>query len=134
LIFNATFGLGYLVTNHVLQRLQTPEGRVALVADQVGASEELKRRCQAIERQRMAARKALFDAHSEGLDAFYAEAIREHPDRAKLEAMIDDGMTLHRKMLQIDLEHFLAMAALLDPEQRRYLAEIIRQNDLFPGD
>ncbi len=46
--------------------------------------------------------------------------------------MIDEGMTLHRRMLQIDLEHLLEIAALLDPEQRRYLAEIIRQEDLFP--
>ncbi len=133
LIFNVTFGLGYLVTNHVLARLQTPEGRVALVADQIGASEELKRRCQAIERQRVAARQALFDAHGDGLDAFYAEAIADEPDSAALERMIDEGMVLHRQMLQIDLEHFLQMAALMTPEQRRHLAAIIRRENLFPG-
>ncbi len=38
LVFNLAFAIAYLYTNDVLERLQSPEGRVALVADHLGVS------------------------------------------------------------------------------------------------
>ena len=131
LAFNVCFVGGYLYVRDIVRQLGTPEGRVELVGRRIGVDAELRRVCAAIERERIDARRRILEAEKTGIDAFYAEAVKDEPDMDRLRAMVDAGMDLHHRMLRNDLEHLMRIVAKLDPKQRKTMAAIIQKEDLF---
>jgi len=131
LAFNLAFVVGYVYVRDVVRQLGTAEGRVELVGRRIGVEPELRKECAAIERERIATRKAILDAEKPGIDAFFAEAVKDEPDMDKLRAMVDAGIDLHHRMLRNDLEHLMRIVVKLNPEQRRIMAAIIQKEDLF---
>lgn len=131
LAFNLCFVGGYLYVRDIVRQLGTPEGRVELVGRRIGADPELRRVCAAIERERVDARKRILDEEKKGIDTFFAEAVKDEPDMERLRAMVDAGMELHHRLLLNDLEHLMRIVSKLDPKQRRTMAAIIQQEDLF---
>lgn len=131
LVFNAGFVVGYVYVRNLVAALRTPEGRIDLVGRRIGVDERTRALCVGIERDRLAERRRILASERAGLDAFYAETVRDDPDMERLRAMVDAGMDLHRRLLRNDLEHFMRIAAHLTPEQRRIMARIVRDEDLF---
>lgn len=131
LSFNVFFIAGYLYVRRTVNLMKTPEGRVALVAEMLDLDDEQTEACMRIEARRTAALEKIGQPHGEELEVFWNEMTAENPDRGKIQDMLERSWEVQKVIQSVQIDHLIEHFAIMNPEQRRRCAAMIRERNIF---
>ena len=129
LAFNVCFALGAWKARDALRKARTPQGRAELLVEELGMNAEQRATFDAM-RARLRARLALLDRKhglKEGLDRFWAEIVREHPDRELIDSLAARGAAFRDDFEPLKIDFLVGLFGILDPDQRAELVDLSKQ-------
>ena len=131
LCFNVCFIIGYARTRSVLKQLQTDEGRIHLIARQLNLSEEQEKQFVRL-RAGLQQEKDRYQKENAGeIDAFWAEMSQDNPDMEKIKTLLHASAKKREALRLVTIEYMREAFPLLTPEQRKALANMIRERSFF---
>jgi Spy/CpxP family protein refolding chaperone len=131
LCFNAFFVAGYLSARRIPELLATPEGRARLICDRLGLDEKQRAEYVRLDSVRSARLEEIRKPYAKEYDAFWAEVLKDNPDRARVMEMQGQAAVLRGRISKARAEFLLDMMALLTADQRAHYRRMARGRSIF---
>jgi len=131
LCFNIFFIVGYTRTRATLKKLRTPEGRMELMAKRLGMTAEQKSEIASMAEDLKKEGERMKKLHSEPIDIFWEEMLREKPDPEKIRLLLDRTASVQREARALKVDYLVKVLRKLTPDQRKEYVEMIRKKNLL---
>jgi len=125
-LFNVFFLIGTCRTRSALRNLKTTEGRIELMAERLGLTEEQKSTCERIQAEHLKRIAEVRRAKAGEFDALWLAIERDNPDPAELERAIETLGGAMRERAAITAKYLSEIARCMTPAQRKDFIGTIR--------
>ena len=129
--FNVFFIYGYLSSRSTLEKLGTPEGRIQLFARKFNLSKEQEEQIIALNTELRGKMDSYDKENKAELDEFWGEMIKDKPDSDRIDVLLETTSTKRKQLRRDMVRFFQKVFALLTPEQRRQVAQMIRERSFL---
>jgi Spy/CpxP family protein refolding chaperone len=131
LCFNAFFIIGYSGSRAVLKQLRTDEGRIHLIARQIGLSKQQEEQFVNLRAELQKERERYETANRAETDAFWDEMSKDNPDIEKIKALLRASAQKREALRLVTVEYMSRAFRLITPDQRIALAKMIRERSFY---
>jgi Spy/CpxP family protein refolding chaperone len=131
LCFNAFFVGGYLSARRITRLLATPGGRARLICDRLALDPKQRAEYSRLDSVREARLAEIRKPHAADYDAFWAELLKENPDRARVMGMQEQAAALRGQTSKARVEFLLDLMGILTAEQRAHYMRMARGRSIF---
>ena len=129
--FNVFFIYGYLSSQSTLEKLGTPEGRIQLFARKFNLSKEQEEQIISLNKELRGKMDSYDKENKAELDEFWGEMIKDKPDSDRIDVLLETTSTKRKQLRRDMVRFFQKVFALLTPEQRRQVAQMIRDRSFL---